>query len=87
MELLADSDDFAVVRLPRRRRPAVAVQGDTLDDLARTARQALTETRRGEQERAIDVLEQLVGDLGNLQSWYGLVVNDVGPGRQPDAGR
>lgn len=69
LEVLPECDDFAVVQLPKRRHPAVAIQADTLRDLLDTARRAQGATRRDEQDHALDILAHRVEVLAQLDAW------------------
>ncbi|ADG76015.1 conserved hypothetical protein [Cellulomonas flavigena DSM 20109] len=78
VSVLARDGNRAVVHLPGRRFPALAVQGDTLSTLRDDAAEALELLASAEVEEATETLRLLVDDLGELLGFYEQVLGDLG---------
>lgn len=74
--VLAQDGSWAVVHLPGRRFPAVAVQGDTLGSLRDDAAEALGFLASSDVEEATETLRLLVDELDQLLGYYEQVLAD-----------
>lgn len=77
-DVLARDGNWAVVHLPGRRFPAVAVQGDTLSALRDETAEALEHLAADDVAEATWVLNALADRLGELLGFYEKVLGDHG---------
>jgi hypothetical protein len=70
VEMLADSSNSAVLRLPGRKHPGVLVQGDSLSVLAGLAGEANEAIAKNDYSEAASALRELLSRLEEYQHMY-----------------
>ncbi|MDQ0683470.1 hypothetical protein QFZ66_006115 [Streptomyces sp. B4I13] len=76
--VLAASGNFAVVRLPDRRYPALAVQGDSLKVLQETVEELASYLGSGDLEEAGFSLAEIRSTVSSMLSTYETASNEAG---------
>lgn len=70
VEMLTDQGNNAVLRLPGRKYPGVLVQGDSLNALVGTIREALSAVEAGQTSEAADILRSLALQFEDVQERF-----------------
>ena len=78
MELLTDQGNNAVVRLPDRNYPGVVIQGDTLNNLAGMALDAIDALGSGNADEAKALVNELAEHLDAARTRYEAALEENG---------
>ncbi|MEO7329429.1 MAG: hypothetical protein ABI193_12675 [Minicystis sp.] len=78
IEIIGDSVNASIVRLPERRFPGLVIQGDSLAVLTSTLTRALEALRDADLAEASEELRELAGILGAYRAEYERALDSEG---------